>query len=632
MAAYLHEIEQGRPRVAELDRLLVHLALPSLGPVGRHAPRAWPGTSARGPTPARTRWGTSGTSSTGRIAIDPACLPSTAGSRTASTASRPATRAARRCKSSTALVPYRNAVFGHGAGRFESFYEKEMGPLLFPAANELLAEGMLDVLGPRGSRLVHLAELRMLDEDRVEVGLRELVGERTARAAPLILSRAQAAALVPGPRGGALAGPAGAAAARSAAAVPRGRAGRRGAVPEPRPQRPPGRVPQLHPRRARARPRRPPRPWRRCWAGSPAARSAPSSSTRLPSRAWPRRPRSRSSSARRRSRLRVLGDYEILAEIGRGGMGVVYLARQLSLGRLVALKMLPADLAGDEVALARFRREMRLLARCDHPNIVKVLASGTHARRPALLRDGVRARLRPRAGLARAGGLGSCAGDTSTLGSTHLGPRRALGQPQDARAELRGRPRRPSASPQPAPALPLPPLPELPSAPDDPGGYARRVAALVRDAALALQAVHDQQVVHRDVKPANLMLSPDGARVVLMDFGLAKGQSLELAASRAGGLLGTLRYAAPEQLAAASLQRRPGGRRAWTGRDALGALDPPPALRRGRGRAATRHDGPRPRRAAAAHDRPQASTATWRRSWRGRPSAAWQTGSPRRAS
>ena len=73
----------------------------------------------------------------------------------------------------------------------------------------------------------------------------------------------------------------------------------------------------------------------------------------------------------------VLGDYEILAELGRGGMGIVYLARQLSLGRLVALKMLPADLAGDELALARFRREMRLLARCDHPNIVKVLASGT---------------------------------------------------------------------------------------------------------------------------------------------------------------------------------------------------------------------------------------------------------------
>ena len=100
--------------------------------------------------------------------------------------------------------------------------------------------------------------------------------------------------------------------------------------------------------------------------------------------------------------------------------------------------------------------------------------------------------------------------------------------------------------------MPLPPLPALPDADDDPGGYARRVAMLMRDAALAVQAVHDQQIVHRDVKPANLMLTPDGTRVVLMDFGLAKGQSLSLTASRTGGFLGTLRYAAPEQLAAAS--------------------------------------------------------------------------------
>src|SRR5262249_33314789 len=72
----------------------------------------------------------------------------------------------------------------------------------------------------------------------------------------------------------------------------------------------------------------------------------------------------------------VIGDYELLVELGRGGMGVVYLARQLSLGRLVALKMLPSDLAGDEVALARFRREVRHLAQCEHPNIVKVLSDG----------------------------------------------------------------------------------------------------------------------------------------------------------------------------------------------------------------------------------------------------------------
>jgi len=70
-------------------------------------------------------------------------------------------------------------------------------------------------------------------------------------------------------------------------------------------------------------------------------------------------------------------DYEILAELGRGGMGIVYLARQTSLGRLVALKMLPPELRKDEVAILRFRREMRALGHCEHPNIVKVMACGT---------------------------------------------------------------------------------------------------------------------------------------------------------------------------------------------------------------------------------------------------------------
>ena len=107
------------------------------------------------------------------------------------------------------------------------------------------------------------------------------------------------------------------------------------------------------------------------------------------------------------------------------------------------------------------------------------------------------------------------------------------------------------------PALPLPPLPDLPSVPDDPGGYARRVASLIRDAALALQVVHDQNVVHRDVSPSNLMLTPDGSHVVLMDFGLAKSLVESTSISRAGGFLGKWRYAAPEQLAAAHLKVGP---------------------------------------------------------------------------
>ena len=68
----------------------------------------------------------------------------------------------------------------------------------------------------------------------------------------------------------------------------------------------------------------------------------------------------------------VLDGHEILAELGRGGMGVVSLARQQALGRIVALKTLPKHLADSERSLARFKREMRVLGGCDHPNIVKL--------------------------------------------------------------------------------------------------------------------------------------------------------------------------------------------------------------------------------------------------------------------
>src|SRR5262249_2993054 len=95
------------------------------------------------------------------------------------------------------LVQYRNAVFGHGGPRFASFYEQEMGPLLFPAIDELLAEETCQLWGPRGTRLVYLTELRALDEGRYELGLRELVGLQAERLAPVQLPAADAQSLAP---------------------------------------------------------------------------------------------------------------------------------------------------------------------------------------------------------------------------------------------------------------------------------------------------------------------------------------------------------------------------------------------------------------------------------------------------
>jgi serine/threonine protein kinase len=72
----------------------------------------------------------------------------------------------------------------------------------------------------------------------------------------------------------------------------------------------------------------------------------------------------------------ALGDFELLGELGRGGMGIVYRARQRSLRRIVALKVLPPSLAADATLAQRFRREIAALGRCAHPNVVGILGSG----------------------------------------------------------------------------------------------------------------------------------------------------------------------------------------------------------------------------------------------------------------
>ena len=405
------------------------------------------------------------------------------------------------------------------------------------------------MLGPRGSRLVHLSDVRVLDEDKVEVSLRELVGLQSERAAPLVLSRVDAADALPG----------------------------RVAVLWPGSARPLRLDPLLVYRENevadevlflnRDRNSRQVEYLSYLTGRTERDRSTAPALAALLSRVTGRevttevlKALAEQSAAETPSAEAIIGgavaqggevgDFEILAELGRGGMGVVYLARQLSLGRLVALKMLPADLAEDEQALQRFQREVRVLSRLDHANVVKVLASGVQP-----------------------GGSNYYAMELIAgcdleqvwreLASPDEAAPSALGAGSWARAvEAAGRKRRDIVLGQCVKAAALIETADQDGgtgvastqelADDAPGGYVRRVAALARDAARAVQAVHDQNVVHRDIKPANLMLTADGSRVVLMDFGLAKGQSRGIS-TQAGGLLGTLRYAAPEQLAVGRL-------------------------------------------------------------------------------
>jgi serine/threonine protein kinase len=243
----------------------------------------------------------------------------------------------------------------------------------------------------------------------------------------------------------------------------------------------------------------------------------------------------------------VIGDFELEGELGRGGMGVVYKARQRSLNRRVALKVLPPALAADPTALARFRRETAALARCDHSSLVKILTSGSDGDRhyyamelvegtdladlfAVLSAWGQRSRQTLRVGHL----------PTAISSSCELARRRRQGESAPAADD-------PSAGlPSLAPVLPPPPPAEGPA-------LSGRLGELLGDAADALAHLHERGVLHRDIKPGNLMLTADGRRLVLMDLGLAR---LEDEApdrlTRTRQFLGTLQYASPEQVLSAT--------------------------------------------------------------------------------
>jgi serine/threonine protein kinase len=261
----------------------------------------------------------------------------------------------------------------------------------------------------------------------------------------------------------------------------------------------------------------------------------------------------------------VLGDFRLLREIGRGGMGVVYEAEQVSLGRRVALKVLPFAAAMDPKQLQRFRIEAQAAAHLHHTNIVPVHAVGCERgvqfyamqyiegqTMAALIGE-----LRELAGLdARDPSL--AAAPASALASELLSGRWAparRGPASDVPAGATG----PCPAPTPTEAVETTTKAAAPLSTQrstTSPTFFRTVAHLGVQAAEALEHAHAKGIIHRDIKPANLLIDASG-NLWITDFGLARMLS-EAGLTMTGDLLGTLRYMSPEQALAkrVSVDRR----------------------------------------------------------------------------
>ena len=298
-----------------------------------------------------------------------------------------------------------------------------------------------------------------------------------------------------------------------------------------------------------------------------------------------------------------LGDYRILREVGRGGMGVVYEAEQVSLGRRVALKILPGHLASDGTGLERFRREAKAAARLHHTNIVPVFEVSREGevpyyamqfirgqgldqiveelrrlrkpQRPSNPHDPVRSsdlegdldsdeagvdllsnpRRRATLQATRLLLTGNLAAEESgvTVRSDDDASGRAFRERMESTSIPGSRRNATSLSdrtiltePSPASSAVLPGGRHI-SEIDTSGRrqpYFRSVAQIGRQASQGLAYAHARGIVHRDIKPSNLLLDTEGV-VWITDFGLAKADDDGLTAS--GDILGTLRYMAPER-------------------------------------------------------------------------------------
>ena len=238
-----------------------------------------------------------------------------------------------------------------------------------------------------------------------------------------------------------------------------------------------------------------------------------------------------------------LGDYRILREIGHGGMGVVYEAEQESLGRHVALKVLPSSALLNATYLERFRREAKAAARLHHTNIVPVFGTGECDGVPYYAMQFIRGE-----------GLDKVLADVRRMRrqAGEAAPGTVLSEGSIAHSLLTGQ----FAVPAPdAPGGPVVPPETPPTSGLSVGGpeaeYCRGVARVGVQVAEALAYAHRQGILHRDIKPSNLLLDQQGT-VWVSDFGLAKAEGTD-ELTQTGDIVGTIRFMAPERFDGRSL-------------------------------------------------------------------------------
>lgn len=215
-----------------------------------------------------------------------------------------------------------------------------------------------------------------------------------------------------------------------------------------------------------------------------------------------------------------LGEFRLLERLGGGGMGVVYLAVQESLGREVALKLVRPEQLYFPGARERFRREVETIARVQHPGIVPVYAVGESNGIPFFAMERV---------------IGCTLADALSELSGLSGRKAQDLEAVDLARAIRAR---------------TPHGADFPAAGESwvfEGSYAEACLRLVQQAAIALDHAHRRGVLHRDIKPSNIMVTPDG-RVQLLDFGLASSSGGDSKLTRTGAQLGSLAYMPPEQL------------------------------------------------------------------------------------